>query len=476
MRKYILILIILINSLAFSQIKQAKAKMDYASFPLNYDSLSLELYFEVSSKDVKYNPDENQLYKAKLNFEFIITNELDTNKEINKWDFDAYNKIEDLKKDLQIIGIKRFVLLANRMYNISILMKNENQILYNSNFNFFKKVSRNSKLNLSDIEFAYDIQTQNPNSKYSNIFDKNGLTIVPNPTIEMFGNDAEIRSYFEIMNQDTSSKKNLVKYEILNGINKTLNSFEYDLNKISSSISIESRSIPIFDITTGIYSLKVTVYTNNFNDSAVSIKKFYYLNPQTTPKLVTRFKESQAFEESLFTSMTEDKINIEFEKTKPILNEYEIDEFKRLSTLKAKQRALFKFWKYRDNDTTSEKNEMYIDYQQRLDYIDKTFSFGIKDQAYKTDRGRIILKYGMPTTRNKYSATAEKIACEEWFFDGIGGGLYFYFVDRSNNEQFTLVHSNARNEPKDLNWVQNYNPNIETDNSSRFKDPNDYQK
>jgi GWxTD domain-containing protein len=478
MQKYLILLLILCFSLANSQIKQSKAKFDFACFPISKDSISLELYFQVSSKEIKYYPIENQKYKATLDFEFIILNLKDSTSEKINWKFETQNNIESLNKDLQVIGIKKFKLLSNINYRFDVVMQNDSTNLYNSSFNVNKRVDLNSKVYLSDIEFAHLIKVENQSNsnQFLDIYKKNGFIVLPNSTAEMYGNDIDINLYFEINDLDTSSNKYNLKYEILNGINKSLNSFEFELTKSSKHKTFEIRTIPLFDLTTGIYNLKSTVYFNNFLDSVLIFKKFYYLNPLTTPKLEANFRESQAFEESLFTSYSDNKIKIEFEMTKPILTEFEIDEFSRLSTLKAKQRALFRFWKFRDADTSTAKNELYIEYHQRLEYIDDQFTYGRKNEAYKTDRGRIILKYGMPTLRNRYSSNSEKVACEEWFFDASNGGIYFYFVDRSGNDLFELVHSNAKNEPKDFNWVQNYNPNIDTDNSSRFKDPNDFKK
>ncbi len=476
MQKKIFILFILFYSFTFSQIKQSKANIDYACFPLNKDSISLELYIEVLSKDLSYNPHDSILYKSRLNIDITITKLSDSAISKVNWDYDTYNRIEDLKKELQVIVIKKFELISNQEYTINVEIKNENKILKYSTFNVKKHIDENAKIYLSDIEFAYYISENINNLKFGKNYQKNNLEIIPNSTSEYYGNDEDIKCYIEIRKMDSISNLKKIKYEILNGANKTIAEFEYPIIKSNLDKIIEYRTLPLFDMTTGIYTLKAVVFTENMLDSTYISKKFYYLNPNTIPKLVTNFKESQAFEESLFTSLSADKIDLEFAKTKPILSEFEIDEFQRLSTLKAKQRAMFKFWKYRDNDSTSEKNEMYIEYHQKLDYIDKTFAYGRKDGAYKTDRGKVILKYGMPTQRNRFSSTSDKVACEEWFFDIIGGGLYFYFVDRSGNDDFTLVHSNAKNEPKDLNWVQNYNPNIDTDNSSRFKDQNDYQK
>lgn len=68
----------------------------------------------------------------------------------------------------------------------------------------------------------------------------------------------------------------------------------------------------------------------------------------------------------------------------------------------AKKQAFFKrFWKRRDPDPDTEINELMDEYFTRINYANKTFqSFGI--DGWKTDRGRILIKFGHPDEIDRY--------------------------------------------------------------------------
>jgi len=91
-------------------------------------------------------------------------------------------------------------------------------------------------------------------------------------------------------------------------------------------------------------------------------------------------------------------------------------------------------------------------------------------EGWRTERGRAIIKYGLPTQRDVYYKTSENRAYEEWFYGNIQGGIYFYFVDLSGYGNFIQVHSTAWGEPRNDNW---YNEYVIPNNPDRFKTDTD---
>lgn len=65
------------------------------------------------------------------------------------------------------------------------------------------------------------------------------------------------------------------------------------------------------------------------------------------------------------------------------------------ASLDDKKSYFKRFWEMRDPDPNTEKNELKDEYFTRVNYANKNFqTFGL--DGYKTDRGRILIKFGKP--------------------------------------------------------------------------------
>ena len=198
------------------------------------------------------------------------------------------------------------------------------------------------------------------------------------------------------------------------------------------------------------------------------VSKFYILDPNRDFHITQKFVDNISFERSPFALMTEEKVKYEYETMKILLTEFEIEKYELLNSVRAQQRALYNFWKERDPDTTTAVNELMTKFQDRIEYATKYFSRGDIMPGWKTERGRILLKYGFPTNREIFRAKSGRKAAEEWQYDDLYGGSYFFFVDRFGDNSFLLVHSTAPNEIKNYNWFQEFNPAIDNDGSPKY--------
>ena len=71
---------------------------------------------------------------------------------------------------------------------------------------------------------------------------------------------------------------------------------------------------------------------------------------------------------------------------------------------------------------------------------------------------RVLRKYGYPTQRETITATPDQRSYEVWFYAGLRGGAYFYFVDLTGFQDYTLVHSTVPGEPYAPDWQKRYLP------------------
>ncbi len=139
-----------------------------------------------------------------------------------------------------------------------------------------------------------------------------------------------------------------------------------------------------------------------------------------------------------------------FEITKPIKKEVSFDgmpyydkieyflstsEYKFFKNMpeEGKSSYLKRFWAQND----------YFAIAERFEYADKNYRQGVKP-GYKTDRGRIYVKYGAPDEiERSFIEHEESKPYEHWqYFNG----FEFIFVDILGTNEYTLVWTNVRDE------------------------------
>ncbi|MEN3045553.1 MAG: GWxTD domain-containing protein [Candidatus Hydrothermales bacterium] len=93
------------------------------------------------------------------------------------------------------------------------------------------------------------------------------------------------------------------------------------------------------------------------------------------------------------------------------------------------------FWKTRDPDPQTPHNELEITFIERFEYVMKNFSGPIK--GYKTDRGRIYIKYGSPDYIEDHPFEFGTYPYQIWYYTKLG--IKFIFVDKTGFGDYQLV-------------------------------------
>lgn len=93
------------------------------------------------------------------------------------------------------------------------------------------------------------------------------------------------------------------------------------------------------------------------------------------------------------------------------------------------------FWRRRDPTPETARNEYEIEFFRRLRYADQHFQgFGY---GWRSDMGRIYVRYGPPDQVEQHPATSTTSAAELWYYNQ--PSRRFVFVDREGFGRFTLV-------------------------------------
>lgn len=422
----------------------------------------LELNYQMKVSDLLFKKTDSGLVQSNTKFGFVLSAAGVEN--INqKWVY-TYNKSSN--DSSLVIFDKKYFSLYPGTYDFKLYYNLGNEKVIENTGRITIRDFNKPKTLISDILLAHQLEDYDE-SKHNKLFKRGNLFIIPNVENTISGAYPYLKHYFELYNVDISDNDVLkIDYIIRTGTQKEV--FKLTKNKTIKSNSIYDYGlIPVDSLKNGLYRLIVNIYNENDLIATQNVK-FYILDPERDFFISEKFEGSLSFERSPFAIMDESNIDLEFQTMKYILSEFEIEKYESLSTLRGKQRAIYNYWLERDTDTTTAINEKLSEYKERISFANKYFSRGDIMPGWKTERGRVLLKYGFPTNREIYRQRGEQKAAEEWQYDELYGGSYFFFIDRFNDNSFLLVHSTTPGEVKNYNWFEEFNPAIDNDGSPRY--------
>lgn len=159
----------------------------------------------------------------------------------------------------------------------------------------------------------------------------------------------------------------------------------------------------------------------------------------------------QMYLASEFGGMGEAELDAEFERASYLMRKNEGKQFRRLKDAAAKGQWLFEFWRKIDSDPRTLVNEKRLDYLRRIQIANQRYR-SFQNEGWKTDRGRVFLLYGDPTSSMAYPNEQGMRPYEVWYYDEIESGVQFVFVEFNMDREYRLVHSNKRGELANDNW------------------------
>lgn len=461
------IFFIILSSFSFLFSAKLKPEIDYTIFYKNNDSIEIEIYYEFKSENLDYIK-LNNVNVCNIVFEAEVSSVLINEKFI--WELNSKEK--DLTQNRIIFGTHS-IYLPNSQYDLNVKYFQDNSP---TEFSIYKtKIipKRKNELFLSDVYFASVInQKDSTDINWDKSFLKKDQYIIPNASKQYLSNVGEVLFYHEVYNSlKTCQNEYRLEYKILDAVKKVQKVITKKSFKLSEKTISEIQSIPIPQLATGVYYLDISIYSDdNETPSDKVSQKFFYWNFEKAPELNARFTENELFEKSEFITMDEETIQREFDKLKFVMSKQDLDIWENLDELKGKQRALFTYWRNKDPDSTTYYNEAKEEFDRAVRYANTYYQFAPSIEGWRTDRGRVLLKYGFPMVVESFPRNGEQIPCEIWYYGEAGGGAYFYFVDRGGFNNFILVHSTVFGENQNEYWIEEFNPAVNFDHNVKRSD------
>ena len=434
-----------------SQSKNLKAYIDVKEF---YDLKSgnyaeIELQFAIQSTTLK-NIGDTALQASVAIFMDIISDDKIVTSDAYRLNSPLYQIKDSLIEDFY--EIKRYA-LSPGSYQLKIRISDlnakdsSNEV---SGIENFKINKIKDQIAISDILTAeYVIK-----SEIQNIFQRSGLLIVPVFSNFYAPQSQRIISYCEFYNTHLHQDSTLgLMYRIIDS--KTdMEVKDYTSIKRFKASPFEARlkAIDIEFLPSGSYILEISIVDRNVNTIASKSYAFERANEITTSLTTETVILDPAFQESL----SEDSVAYYLESLIPISKPAEVKNI--ISSLKKKEndrcrKHIQAFW-----IKTSPQNpyESWMQYKTQVDFVEKVYANNFQE-GFETDRGRVYLQYGSPSSMVSREASPSDYPYEIWTYDKIGvfsNKRFVFYNPELVNRAYRLLHSDMIGELKNNAWPQ----------------------
>ncbi|UCE04872.1 MAG: GWxTD domain-containing protein [bacterium] len=433
---------------------------DISRFRAQDDFVMVEIYYSIFRNYLKFEPEEDR-WKAAFNFKAEIWQN-DSLLATDQWqNVDYVDSLEHITPGQKLFGMGYFAVKPGN-YKLKVILTD-----INSNYERKKEKAISiepipeDKLTLSDIQLASQIKSSTEKGR----FYKNGYMVISNPDqfygtgmpMLMFYN--EIYNLCDDANPDTGNYS--VQYRILDSDGQPVREFPSKVKKKPGESAVEVSGMNIISFRSGTYFLELEVNNLVNNEKATKKKKFFIyregdlaISDSVAQQIsAERLRASLA---RIYQNMSAENLDEEFDAAAYIATREEKNIFKTLA-VQGKQKFLIEFWQKRDTSPETPQNEYRNDYLKLVNTANKEFS-GFK-KGYKSDRGRVLLVYGVPDEIERFPLNMEHKEHHIWKFFSIQGGVIFIFVDKQGFGNLELVHSTARGELTDPDWQRWIDPN-----------------
>ena len=320
------------------------------------------------------------------------------------------------------------------IYKIKVDVQDVNNPVKKGSLSFDLSVPEisNQPLSASQIEFVSHAEQ----SQEKTHFVKNNRKVIPNPSRRYGILNPTLFLYYEIYNIPQSINDLTLSYSIrqTNGI--PIRTFPDRQAAISGSNVSLVHGFDVSTVPSGIYEICVVVRDSNTSLTNTTYRQFEVIN-------------LDYFDSSL--SLTEEQAEVASRLLKYLASPEEYQFYQQLN-LKAKAQFLIRFWREKDPTPGTLENEFLGQVQQRYIFATKNFSWaGI--EGWNTDRGRVLIQYGMPDEIDRHHLEAESLPYEIWQYQQERNYI-FIFGDIRADGRFILLHSTRENEIHNAQWKE----------------------
>ncbi|HSD63780.1 MAG TPA: GWxTD domain-containing protein [Ignavibacteriaceae bacterium] len=404
--------------------------LDHSSFQGKEGKTYAEFYLMLFSDQLI--KDENDTAAVK---EFIVKSIISDSLGINivsdkQWTTNALLTRDSMNPEILVVYDQWAELMDPGVYNVKVMVSTEIPA-GSGEADFILKIPsfKPGTFALSEIEFVSEVQDKKDNSP----FIKGNRDIIPDPWRRYGALNSRLSFFYEVYNIPGEAELS-GEYIIRDNTGKIIKKLSgIKINNSSDNISIV-HGINVSGLPTGVYDLSVCVNDSLNNQSVSQTRSFEIIQMDTTVHK---------------TTLTEEEAEIEGGLIKYVGTPSEYSLYKNLD-LNGKSRYIIIFWAEKDPTPGTPENEFLQQVIKRFQYANQNFKWQ-SIEGWKSDRGRVIIKYGMPDETESHTSEAGTRSYDIWTYNK-DKTYVFVFADLRSNGNYFLIHSTKEGEISDPNW------------------------
>lgn len=461
-KPFLLIAVLFLTQIVFAQQPKLRAYLDTKQFYSPTDGNYVEIYLQFSGSTIQYKGVDGGL-QAELAISINILNE-STSVASNVYRLQSPLMKDSIVEDFY--DVQRFAVKPGK-YSLSIelvdLNKNSEPVKSKSPIVIEELGESISISDISTIEYASKGDGSSP-------YYKSGYDMIPRISTFYPKELQSIPVYLELYNtlQLEDSVCGIKQFIVNSETGQEVADFTTMQKLNTSDVVPLLRNVDITNLTTGKYTLNYTILSRSMMELSTQSYEFERSNDLE----VVFNPETILVDPAFQASITNDSVTFFLESLIPISKHTEVKNL--IATLKTKDRELQRkhiqaFWlKTAPNNT----NDAWLKYKAQVLLVQKLYSTNFQ-KGYETDRGRVYLQYGSPSSIMQKETSATEYPYEIWVYNKIGAfsnkRFIFYNPDLVNNG-YRLLHSDMVGELKNAGWSQALSRRTST--NGNVDDPN----
>ncbi len=444
---------------------QMPVDTDWVSFKSKgTNSIALSLLYAYPDTLLSYKA-QGKKYQSQGNFDVVIYSPVDT---IVHYEWSEQSVVDHVAMEHKndYAGVKTFEIKPGR-YTASVRVQDmhaDSEEVYQQTFELLVPSISSSELASSGIVLGQSVYPANSTlaASYSDDFLFGTVKVVPLPSGLVIGASPTLGVVCELYQVGTYFPNGfVVEYAVENTYGDRVLQFEVERFPYGDSY-VEAMNVALDTLPSGSYTVSMTIRDSETTsgETLTIARNFDLVNlgDEAGAVPVVRVSLEEEFAKSPFYVFGEERCDREFDFLFGRLSQGQRDLYNSLTEIRGKQRYLFSYWLHRDPEPDTRENEAREEFYDLIAYAKQHFSTPVHPDGWDSDRGRVLLKYGMPETRERHIIDVDKRPYEEWFYQQLPsqGPAEFVFVDLSGHAQYILVHSSAKGEVADPNWYNQY--------------------
>jgi GWxTD domain-containing protein len=428
---------------------QIPVVLDYAGFRLEpgTDSCYMEFYYGIDRDKLTFDYlDEDSMWQARIVVTLTVRDTLDA--EVKSGSKLVLTHVETRadarRRDVRIFDVLSLYLRPG-VYGAHLRVQDQlsGDVGENHIARFaVRDLGTTDALALSDLEFAYGIRWVGDSATAAPAKVKNRYYIEPNPSNFYAPEDSLLYFYGEVYNIEPDPGAYTVHVLILDRFGGLVKDLGPQIVARPGESALLTYGVRIQDLEPNArYTVAVEV---DHGDQSASVRDSFWLGGSVMLPVA-----------SAQESFTEEDAALYLRLLQYIATAVELQEYQALG-LQGKSLFLERFWETRDPDPQTPENEYREEHVRRFNLANEWYSRSMvqRDDGWNTDRGRVLIMYGVPDEIVENASSVGSWPWERWEYRQLEGGVFFIFLDWKNLGDYRLMHSNKQGERYDPDWQQ----------------------